>query len=281
MARLRGWAVAVGAALIGALALSLWPPRPTWPDAEVRVRVLEPEAPPGFRRHRVTIDPGHGARDNTGNRSAYCVDEQDFTLALSELVAERLEQTGHFEVALTRRRGEVVEYAERVARAETWRAEAWISLHSDVRGRAGEWEPSPGRFCQRSRSEPGYAVIYSDEAEPELVERRRSLALEIGAGLKAAGLHTYAGRSYALDYQLDSGERAVFVDRRSPGSRIYVLHRPRMPSVLIETHNALHDREVVRWDEPETREAFAQALVAALYSAFSTASYRDPRKAEL
>jgi N-acetylmuramoyl-L-alanine amidase len=266
--------------VIGALALVLWRPVPAWPDAEVRVRMLRPDPPPGFRRHRVTIDPGHGARDNTGNRSAYCVLEQDFTLELSELVMQRLQQTGHFEVALTRHRGEVVEYADRVARAEAWRAEAWISLHSDVRGRASEWEPSPGSMCQRSRSEPGYAVIYSDDAGPELVERRRSLALEIGASLKAAGLHTYAGRGYALDYQLESGERAVFVDRRSPGSRIFVLHRPRMPSVLIETHNALHDREVVRWDEPETREAFAQALVAALYSAFST-SPRDRRKAEL
>ena len=39
--------------------------------------------PSGFERRHVFLDPGHGAPDNTGNRSSRCEDEQDFTLALA------------------------------------------------------------------------------------------------------------------------------------------------------------------------------------------------------
>ena len=37
-----------------------------------------------------------------------------------------------------------------------------------------------------------------------------------------------------------------------------------MPSILVETHNALDDREALRWEEPATRDALAHALAAAL-----------------
>jgi N-acetylmuramoyl-L-alanine amidase len=278
MAQSRVWLPALIGATLGALALVLWP-APVWPEAGARVVVRSIELPSGFGMRRVAIDPGHGARDNSGNRSAFCVDEQDFTLALAELVAERLEQSGGFDVTLTRRRGELVDYADRVARAEAWGAEALVSIHSDVRGRSSEWEPRPDLFCRRSRSEPGYAVIYSDDAEPALVERRRTLALELGRSLEQSRFLAYTGPSYALDYQA-SDEPGVFVDRRAPRARIFVLRRPRIPSVLIETHNALHDGEAARWDEPETREAFAAAVARALIGALFRAK-AEPQSAAL
>jgi N-acetylmuramoyl-L-alanine amidase len=122
-------------------------------------------------------------------------------------------------------------------------------------------------------------VIYSDDAEPALLARRRTLALALGEALEEARFLPYAGPSYAHDYA-SIGEAGVFLDRRPRNARIFVLHRPRMPSVLVETHNALHDLEAVRWDAPETRNAFAAAVARALIAALSGEN-GDRRKALL
>jgi N-acetylmuramoyl-L-alanine amidase len=271
MRKSRAALIVLGAAALAAAAHWLARPR-SWPDPELRLVAPSALAPAGFGRPRIALDPGHGARDNTGNRSAFCADEQDFTLSLAESVAAELEQTGLFEVWLTRRPGEIVEYAERITRAEAWGARAILSLHSDVRGRAEPWQPAPGRSCLRSRQAPGYAVLYSDEGSSELVAHRRRLARALGDSLRDTRLLPYGGDGYAKDYAPEPGARGVFLDRREPGERIFVLHRPRITSVLIETHNALDDREALRWDEPETRKAFSAALASALVAALGPAT---------
>jgi N-acetylmuramoyl-L-alanine amidase len=280
MRKVRAASIVLGAVALGAVALgaaALWQARaPAWPDAAARL-VSPTVAPPAhFGKRRVLLDPGHGARDNTGNRSAFCRDEQDFTLSLAESVAAELERTGSFEVRLARRAGEVVEYADRIGQAEAWGADALVSLHSDVRGHARDWQPLPGRTCRRSRHAPGYAVIYSDDGEAALVERRRALARALGDRLRSSRFLPYPGSGYAGDYAPEPNAHGVFVDRRERNERIYLLHRPRLASVLIETHNALDDREALRWEEPETRRAFAAALAAALIDAFGAAPARSP-----
>src|SRR5690606_12162910 len=116
-------------------------PAPAWPD--VRLTTAPWTAPAGFGVRRVLLDAGHGAAGNSGNLSAFCEREEDFTLELAADLAGRLEATGHFEVRVSRRPGELVDYHQRVAEAETWGADAFVSLHSDVRGTAGSWSPEP------------------------------------------------------------------------------------------------------------------------------------------
>lgn len=62
----------------------------------------------------------------------------------------------------------------------------------------------------------------------------------------------------------------MFVDRHVPGQRIFLLRRPRMASVIIETHHGLHPAEHQRWQETRTLEAFAKAVAAALLDYFET-----------
>jgi len=223
----------------------------------------EPRFDAGFGKRRILIDPGHGAPGNTGNRSAFCRDEQDFTLSLALDVADSLEQTGHFEVALTREPGQVVPYAERVRFAESWGADVLVSLHSDVRGHTDTWSPSPGRLCPRSHESPGYSVLWSDEGDDTLVGARHALARRVAVQLAEAGFSPFDGSEYRADYAADEIS-AVFADRHPEQGRIFVLWRPSIPSVLIETHNALDEREAARWEEPATRRAFAMALARAL-----------------
>jgi len=240
---------------------------PRWPDPSYQLRPPRCEVPTAAPRRRVLIDAGHGAAGNRGNRSALCRDEQDFTLDLGRAVASELEQTGGFEVRLSRGPGQIVDYHERVRLAERWGAEAFVSLHSDVRGPPERWAPEPGKTCLRSHAAPGFSVLWSDEGAGGLTTQRRKLAVAVASRLVATGLLAYQGADYRDDYTADVEQRGVFVDRHPEAKRIFVLRAPTMPSIIVETHNARDEREARRWQEPATRHAFARALCAALLEA--------------
>jgi N-acetylmuramoyl-L-alanine amidase len=235
-----------------------------WPGPAAALSPPPLAAPEGFGVRRVYIDAGHGARDNRGAISSYCVDEQDFTLAAALAVAARLEATGHFEARLSREGSRTVEYRDRIAEAAAWGAEAFVSLHSDVRGRFEMWSPSPGLFCRRSLAAPGFSVLWSDEGDAALAERRLNLARRAARRMRETGFPPYAGAEYTGLYEADGAEPGVFVDRHAPDQRIFILRRTSMPAILIETHHALDPREAARWNEPGTLDAFAAALGAAL-----------------
>jgi len=82
--------------------------------------------------------------------------------------------------------------------------------------------------------------------------------------MAGAGFLPYGGADYAGLYDLDPVP-GVFLDRRV----LYMLRRPTMPSVILETHHGLDAEERARWEEERTREAFADAVAAALLTALS------------
>ena len=238
-----------------------------WPSAATRLAAPAIAFPANFSVHRVYVDPGHGAANNPGNTSCFCVAEEDFTLFAARELAARLEATGHFLVLLSRDGASPVEYRDRVDEAAQWGAEAFISLHSDVRSHADRWSPRPGTSCPVSYSAPGFSVIYSDDGVSSLVSARQRLARATARRLVATGFLPYDGAGYAPLYDSDPGEAGVFLDRHPLEQRIFVLHRPSMAAILIETHHALDPREAERWDDDATLDAFSAAVGAALVEA--------------
>jgi N-acetylmuramoyl-L-alanine amidase len=234
-----------------------------WPEPTAALTAAARAYPPGFGVRKVFLDPGHGAENNSGNTSCRCVAEADFTLRASEELARRLEATGHFAVRVAREGSALVAYRDRVEAAGRWGAEAFVSIHSDVRGAFDQWEPEPGQSCPVSWAAPGFSVLWSDEGEPARTDGRLALARAVGRRLGEAGFAPYLGADYAL-YQADTEVPGVFVDRHAPEQRIFVLRRPTMTSVLVETHHALDPREVARWDDPHTHDVFASVIAAAL-----------------
>ena len=243
---------------------------PSWPDARVQLRALDLAFPQDFWRRRILVDPGHGALGNTGNLSSSCEPEQDYTLALGRELAATLERTGHFEVRLSREDALPVEYGPRVALAAAWHADAFVSLHSDVRGRSSSAGAGGAEGCPHAAEEPGFAVLWSDEGPAELVAARLRLARATAVRLQDTGLIAYDGAGYHDNYALDPVQPGVFVDRHVPGQRIFVLRATTMPAVLIETHNALYSEEAARWHQARTREAFFSAVAASLLDALGS-----------
>jgi len=240
-----------------------------WPGADATLTPPVAGFPADLGVLRVMIDPGHGAIGNRGNTSSFCVDEQDTMLELAEALADRLTETGHVEVQLTRDPGVLVEYADRLADAEGWGADAFVSLHSDVRGRLERWAPEPDLDCPVALEAPGFAVLYSDEGAADLASRRLGLGRAVARRMTEAGFLPYGGAAYTGLYAPDADTRGVFVDRHAQGQRIFVLRHPSMPSILVETHNAVDPKEATRWTEPATVDAFAAAVAAALGDALA------------
>jgi N-acetylmuramoyl-L-alanine amidase len=257
-----------------------------WPGSAATLAAVQAAFPPGFGKLKVIIDPGHGAPNNRGNLSSLCVDEQDAMLVLAEAVQTRLETTGHIEARLSRERGDETDYMTRAEDAAAWRADAFVSLHSDVRGTRDSWVPdapscttaNAGRDCGQTGHNvrrcpvaldaPGFTVLYSDEGDPKLAARRLKLGRALAHRMGEAGFTPYLGADYRPRYAADV-EPGVFVDRHDDAQRIFVLRRLTMPTVLVETHNALDSREALRWEENGTIDAFAGALAAALADALA------------
>ena len=176
-------------------------------------------------------------------------------MALAEQVADHLGAAEGVEVKLSRADGEQESYRSRMKRAQLWGADVFVSLHSDARGAYAQ----TAEGCRVNQDDPGFTVLYSDEGK--LADQRAQLAMAIGARLDEVGFLPNQGKNYVGLYE---GQDGVFVDRHEPRKRIMFLRRPAMPSVIVETHNALDPREAQRWREDAVVEVFSAALVAGL-----------------
>lgn len=238
-----------------------------WPAPDAPLVLPAKVTPKRIRPIRLFLDAGHGAPGNTGNRSVTCEDEAAHTLRVAQDLARRLERGGRFIVKQSRRPGELVRYQRRLADAVAFKAEAFVSLHSDARGTAEWWSPRAGATCLRNDADPGFGVLVSDDGPKRLVSKRFRLGRALARRLGEAGFPAYHGLDWLALYAADEGEPGVFVDRRPPRQRVFVLRRPRIPSVIIETHHALDLAESARWTEERTLASFAAAVEAALLDA--------------
>lgn len=229
-----------------------------WPARTAPLYETALEVPEGFGRPRVYVDAGHGTGANTGTRTAWCEDEADVTLDLALDLAARLEETGLFDVRVSRDAARGPSYAARLDDATAWEADALLSLHLDARGAAWPWSPRPDATCWRNEDIPGFSVLVADRGDEALVERRIGLARSLATRLAGAGFRPYDwgyGDQYATD-----ATTGVYLDRRV----LFLLRRPTMPSVIVETHHGLDLEERARWQEDRTRAAFAAAVAQAL-----------------
>jgi len=82
---------------------------------------------------RIIIDPGHGGDDNGaeyGNGKDY-LQEDDLNLAIAFYLDYELRMFGH-EVKLTRSKDIAVALSNRVAMANLWGADLFLSIHADA-----------------------------------------------------------------------------------------------------------------------------------------------------
>lgn len=248
----------------------LWVFLAAWPAAQSPLQVLAlPGAPDAGRpaKLRIYVDAGHGTKGNHGAVSSLCENEEDFTLRTAQALMKSLAATGRFDLKLSRTGAARPSYAARVAEAEQWKADLIVGLHFDVRGSAYPWERAPLKG-EDGGDAAGFSVLWSDEDAATRPERAKSAAFgrSVARKLAAAGIRPYSGWDYVGLYAADETPGG-FIDRHVPRRRVWMLKKPRVPSIIIETHHALDLEERARWDEAATLGAFGAAVAAALLDA--------------
>ncbi len=242
-------------------------PSNAWPSPDVVFVPPDIVVPEGFGQRSVFVTAGHGTGRNVGNTGCRCQLEQDFTLRASHDLAEQLRGLGLFDVTEARTGKQRPSYRSRLRHLKRSGADVMVELHSDYRGGdhyrvTGQHES--GEWCYATTDTPGLAVLVSDEGPDALREGRITLARAVAGALWEAGFAYFDGYQYGEQYDGDTMP-GVYLDRRG----LMMLRRPEVPSILIETHNALDPNEVARWDEPRTQDLFFRAVTKGLVDYFS------------
>jgi N-acetylmuramoyl-L-alanine amidase len=206
--------------------------------AESAERERELAAPgPASGRPVVVLDPGHGGIDN-GTRGATGVLEKEVTLAFANVLRDRLEKTGLYDVFLTRTDDTFVSLPDRVTFARTHHAKLFVSIHANS-------FPSPG-----VRGTTVYTV--SEKASDKMAEdaAKSENQSDVLAGLDMnngdsdqvkdilADLTRRETRNFGtvfarnLVQELKASNRMFKVPHQEAGFR--VLEAPEVPSAMVE-----------------------------------------------
>ena len=224
--------------------------------------------PPGVAGHgqrnvtRVVLDPGHGGYD-PGAIGPAGVKEKDVTLAIARRVAPLLARDGT-QVLLTRNDDRFVSLEERTARANSFNADLFVSIHCNAAD---------------NHAKHGIETYVLDTARDEMAGRiaarenatSQAAGAEIGAILASMRLADQATRSARL---ADLLERAALASLRGSYGDVsdggvhtagfYVLVGARMPGVLFETSYISNPTEEARLASDEYEQRLADGIVNAV-----------------
>ena len=175
-----------------------------------------------MRSYKVFLDPGHGGFDNGaawGEKYDY-LEEDDLNLNIGFLLRYELLLSG-FEVRMSREKDEPVTLGRRVALANYWKADIFISIHADA---------------FHNITAKGISThIYTHASQESLI-----LATWVQTGL--------------IKKFIDHTNRGV------KKSNFYVLHHTAMPAALVECDFISNPESRRFLKEPENQLALAQAI---------------------
>jgi N-acetylmuramoyl-L-alanine amidase len=213
------------------------PPMVRTPSASAQTQHISPGL---FGKRTIVIDPGHGGID-PGAESVAGFHEKEVTLATARVLKRVLEDTGRYNVVLTRDQDIYLKLHERVIRARAAHGDLFVSLHAD--------SVAGGEGSARGASVYTLSETASD-AESERYAQRENRADAIGGMTLADKSDDVAGILVDLTVRqtvndcnrfanmlvasLDHNGIALFprLPHRSAG--FAVLKSPDIPSVLIE-----------------------------------------------
>lgn len=220
------------------------------------------------RVHRVVLDPGHGGHD-PGATGGSGLREKDVVLDIAHRAAPLVARELGIATLLTRDTDVYVPLDERVARANAFSSDLFVSIHCNASEVSG------------SR---GVMTFVLDAS-------RDDLALRVAARENAASAEATAELANAMSHVLDAGslarsnhfaellQRAAVaslspryegvLDQGVKSAGFYVLAGARMPAVLFETSFISNLTEERRLDSGDYRQKMADAIVNAVRA------YRD------
>jgi N-acetylmuramoyl-L-alanine amidase len=240
-------------------------------DVGTRVRpVVEPAASPGTPREvrRIAVDAGHGGNDS-GATGPTGLKEKDVTLDIAHRVAPLLAHELGVETLLTRDSDIYVPLDLRAARANTFHADLFVSVHCNA---------------SENGAARGVQTFILDEArDPDGVAARvaaRENAQRGGAGGDEAGIAAVLSHLNVAEMSARSRHVADLLQRSALGSLsprypdtkdqgvktagFFVLVGADMPAVLFETAFISNTEDEGRLATADYRQKLADSILNAV-----------------
>jgi N-acetylmuramoyl-L-alanine amidase len=218
----------------------------------------------GARRtvERIALDPGHGGHD-PGATGPSGIREKDVVLDIAHRAAPLLARELAVTTLLTRDKDQAVPLEQRVAKANAFGADLFISIHCNA-------DPSTV-----ARGVMAFVLNGSDSAAVRHVAARENLTpgagSELSAFLEQFDDASAAEASLVLARLLQRASQASLLqgypgtpDGGVHGAGFYVLAGARMPAVLFETSFISNPIEEARLGTGRYRQKLADAIVNAV-----------------
>ncbi|MDX1482088.1 MAG: N-acetylmuramoyl-L-alanine amidase [Woeseiaceae bacterium] len=228
----------------------------------------------------IAIDPGHGGHD-PGAIGRARTREKDVALAVSRLLAERINSEPGMRAVLTRSDDRFIDHRGRTEIARRAGADLFLSVHADAVD------------DRRARGASVYALSLkgaSDEAARRLAQRENSASLVGGVSLDdkddvLASVLLDLSQNAAIGASLEVGD-AVMAQLAAIGSvhrrkvqqaGFLVLKSPDVPSILVELNFISNPSEEKKLTNRAHQSMLADAIVAGVRNYFYTNPPVDSR----
>jgi N-acetylmuramoyl-L-alanine amidase len=221
----------------------------------------------------VAVDPGHGGHD-PGAVGRARTREKDVALAVSKLLAERIDAEPGMRAIMVRNSDKYVDHRERMEIARRGKADLFVSVHADAVD------------DRRAHGASVYVLSLkgaSDEAAMRLAQRENASDLVGGVSLAGkdqvlASVLLDLSQNAALSASLDVGDKVIgelsrigTVHRRKvQQAGFLVLKSPDVPSILVETAYISNPDEEQKLKSGSHQIRLANAILAGIRNYFYT-----------
>jgi N-acetylmuramoyl-L-alanine amidase len=212
-------------------------------------------------RKIIVIDPGHGGRDSGALGAASL--EKNVTLATALALKAKLEQTGRYQVVMTRATDVFIPLDERVQVARRAGADLFLSLHADSAGDPTTHGASVYTLSERGEQRVGYVL---DRDEWFLKEGVSSVDPAVGPILLDLTQRTTRNRSATFAQTLIErvGDRAPLLPRSQRDAGYFVLLAPDVPAALLEMGFITNPTDEARLNDAQQRTALVAKIAQAV-----------------
>lgn len=228
----------------------------------------------------IVLDPGHGGID-TGATGVHGTLEKAIVLDFALLLKDKLDETGLYDVKLTRSDDTFVSLARRVEIGHELAADLFISIHADSVRRGQKFARGATVYTISDKASDQLAedlaesenmsdVIAGVELDEEPTEVT-DILLDL-ARRETRSFSVYFART--LVSELESAVRLINNPHRSAGFRVLKAHD--VPSVLVELGYLSNEHDEKLLISDEWRERMANAMNEAIHAFFRPRLARQP-----
>jgi N-acetylmuramoyl-L-alanine amidase len=217
----------------------------------------------------VVLDPGHGGID-PGAIGPGDVDEKYITFKTATDLARLLRKTGRFRVRLTRGPDEYVPLHERVARARSWHADLFLSIHADALPNTAMRGLSV--FTLSAKASDREAAALADSENRDIVAGVRLARQPRVVGDILIDLARRQTDNLSLELAHDViaalGRDVELLENPQRSAGFVVLTAPDVPSALVELGCLSNPVEERLLQQPAYRQRLARGLAKAIEAYF-------------